>query len=132
MINEIIYIDPIKRFGGDLLKVEKPDRYTGGEHGRLAKKDAILKTLIAFPDLYEIGMSNQAFRIIYNGLNAIPGISCDRAFAAAPDFEQMLKETGTPLYGLDTGISLKSTDLLLFTLGYELGISGIFSILDIS
>jgi radical SAM family uncharacterized protein len=112
--------------------VEKPGRYCGGEHGRLAAKDASLQTLIAFPDLYEIGMSNQALRIIYNGLNRIPGVSCDRAFAPAPDFEQLLRDRGLPLYGLDTGVSLKSLDLLLFTLGYELGLSGILAMLDVS
>ncbi|MCL2138122.1 MAG: TIGR03936 family radical SAM-associated protein [Treponema sp.] len=128
----IQFIDPIADIGVSLLEVEKPNRYTGGEYGRLAKRDASLFTLIAFPDLYEIGMSNQAFRIIYNGLNRIPGISCDRAFAPAPDFEQLLNKKGLPLYGLDTGISLKSLDLLLFTLGYELGISGILSMLNVS
>jgi radical SAM superfamily enzyme YgiQ (UPF0313 family) len=124
------YIDPVKDLGPLLLGVEKPARYTGGEYGRLARKEAALQTIIAFPDLYEIGMSNQALRIIYNGLNRLPGVSCDRAFAPAPDFEKLLRDTGTPLYGLDTGIALADTDMLMFTLGYELGISGVFSILD--
>ncbi|MDR1858512.1 MAG: TIGR03960 family B12-binding radical SAM protein [Treponema sp.] len=112
--------------------MEKPGRYTGGEFGRLAEKGACLQALIAFPDLYEIGMSNQALKIIYNGLNNINGVSCDRAFAPAPDFERLLRDRGLPLYGLDTGISLKSLDLLLFTLGYELGLSGILAMLDVS
>jgi radical SAM superfamily enzyme YgiQ (UPF0313 family) len=84
---------------------------------------------VAFPDLYEIGMSNQALRILYNGLNKIPGLACDRVFAPAPDFEALLRETGTPLYGLDTGVTLRDLDILGFTLGYELGITGILSIL---
>jgi len=126
------YVDPVNDIGALLLGVDKPGRYCGGEHGRLAKKDAPLQTLIAFPDLYELGMSNQALRIIYNSLNRIPGISCDRAFAPAPDFEHLLREKGLPLYGLDTGISLKRLDLLLFTLGYELGITGILAMLDVS
>jgi radical SAM family uncharacterized protein len=126
------YVDPVKDIGALLLGVEKPGRYSGGEFGRLATKDATLQMLIAFPDLYEIGMSNQALRIIYNRLNSIPGISCDRAFAPAPDFERLLRDQGFPLYGLDTGISLKRLDLLLFTLGYELGISGILAMLDVS
>jgi len=126
------YVDPLDDIGALLLNVEKPGRYVGGEHGRLAKKDAALQALIAFPDLYEIGMSNQALRIIYNALNRIPGVSCDRAFAPAPDFEKLLKDRELPLYGLDTGIGLKSVDLLLFTLGYELGFSGILSMLDVS
>jgi len=126
------YVDPVNDIGALLLEVDKPGRYCGGEHGRLAKKDAPLQTLIAFPDLYELGMSNQALRIIYNGLNRIPGISCDRAFAPAPDFERLLRENALPLYGLDTGISLQRLDVLLFTLGYELGITGILTMLDVS
>jgi hypothetical protein len=132
MIHRKKYINPVNDLGALLLNVEKPCRYSGGEHGRLADRDAPLQTLIAFPDLYEIGMSNQALRIIYNGLNRVSGISCDRAFAPAPDFEQVLRGNSLPLYGLDTGISLKCLDLLLFTLGYELGITGILAMLDVS
>ena len=127
----IHYIDPLTRFGSRLMELEKPYRYTGGEYGTYRKK-GILNTAIIFPDLYELGMSNQAFRIIYNGLNRIDDISCDRAFAPAPDFEKLLKEEELPLYGLDTGIALCDTDLLLFTLGYELGITGLLSVLGSS
>ena len=126
------FVDPVRELGPLLLNVEKPARYVGGEYGRLAARDAVFRTLIAFPDLYEIGMSNQALRIIYNRLNRVPGISCDRAFAPAPDFEQLLRATNTPLYGLDTGLSLADLDLLLVTLGYELGISGVLTMLDLS
>jgi radical SAM family uncharacterized protein len=137
MTGKIRFVDPLADLGAALLGVEKPVRYAGGEYGRLAKKadmegEGTLKTLIAFPDLYEIGMSNQALRIIYNGLNGMEGVSCDRAFVPAPDFEALLREKGLPLYGLDTGISLKSLDLLLVTLGYELGITGLLSMLDLS
>jgi len=127
------FIDPVKEFGSHLLKIDKPARYTGGEIGSLAKKNnkSELKSLIAFPDLYEIGMGNQALRIIYNRLNSM-GIFCDRAFAPAPDFEKLLRERNRALYGLDTGISLASVDLLMFTLGYELGLNGILTMLDVS
>ena len=127
------YIDPVKEFGGLLLNVEKPARYTGGEAGILAKKDeGAFNALIAFPDLYEIGMGNQALHIIYNRMNGIAGVVCDRAFAPAPDFEKLLREKNVPLYGLDTGISLADIDLLMFTIGYELGLNGVLSMLDVS
>jgi radical SAM superfamily enzyme YgiQ (UPF0313 family) len=135
---KIQYIDPLEKLGKLLLDVEKPGRYTGGEYGSIAgrifpeEQQALLRMLIAFPDLYEIGMSNQAFRIIYNKLNKLPGISCDRAFAPAPDFEALLRRQNLPLYGLDTGISLKNLDILMFTLGYELGITGVLTMLDVS
>jgi radical SAM superfamily enzyme YgiQ (UPF0313 family) len=130
------YVDPIKELGGLLLNVEKPGRYTGGEFGRLASKKNIsdndLSAIMAFPDLYEIGMGNQALRIIYNHMNRERNIFCDRAFAPAPDFEKLLREKNIPIYGLDTGISAASVDLLMFTLGYELGLNGILTILDVS
>ncbi|MCL2441946.1 MAG: TIGR03936 family radical SAM-associated protein [Treponema sp.] len=128
----IRYVDPVKEFGGQLLNVDKPSRYVGGEVGRLARKEEEFRTLIAFPDLYEIGMGNQALRIIYNHINNLNGISCDRTFAPAPDFEKMLRENNVPLYGLDTGISLANLDILMFTLGYELGLNGILTIMDVS
>jgi len=121
-----------------LLKTEKPGRYTGGEYGRLLKRDSpcvtesALSAVIAFPDLYEIGMSNQALKILYNRLNGIEGIFCDRSFAPAPDFEELLRSRHLPLYGLDTGISLADVDLLMFTLGYELLITGLLTMLDVS
>jgi radical SAM superfamily enzyme YgiQ (UPF0313 family) len=129
------FVDPLLELGESLLSVEKPARYSGGEYGSLCSAEKIgvpgvLKTLIAFPDLYEIGMSNQALRILYNSLNSIEGICCDRAFAPAPDFEALIKQKNIPLYGLDTGIALGDLDILMFTLGYELGISGIFSIME--
>jgi len=126
------HIDPVAELGGKLLTVEKPARYTGGEYGIKAKKDSCLKTLIAFPDLYEIGMGNQALKIIYNNINKIQDVSCDRAFAPAPDFEKLLRENNIPLYGLDTGIALSCLDLLMFTVGYELGLGGILLMLDSS
>jgi radical SAM-linked protein len=124
------YINPLEDLGGLLMTVEKPARYTGGEYGMLAKRGAALQTVIAFPDMYELGMSNQALRILYNRLNALHDVSCDRVFAPAPDFEKLLKEKKIPLYALDTGIALRDTNILMFTLGYELCINSALTILD--
>jgi radical SAM superfamily enzyme YgiQ (UPF0313 family) len=126
------YVDPISEIGGLLLNVQKPARYVGGEAGSISKRDAALRTLIAFPDLYEIGMGNQAVKIIYNRMNDLRDISCDFSFAPAPDFEKLLREKKIPLYGLDTGISLACLDLLMFTVGYELALNGILTMLDVS
>jgi radical SAM superfamily enzyme YgiQ (UPF0313 family) len=131
-MSDVTPIDPVRDLGEALLGIEKPARYTGGEYGVLASSRAPFQTAIAFPDLYEIGMSNQALRIIYNRLNEIPEVSCDRVFAPAPDFEALLRERSIPLYGLDTGIPLGKLDLLLFTLGYELGITSVLTILDLA
>jgi radical SAM family uncharacterized protein len=124
------YINPVEKLGGLLLQVEKPARYIGGEYGILSNKDKALQMVIAFPDLYEIGMSNQAVKILYNNINNLEDVSCDRVFAPAPDFEKLLKDQSIPLYALDTGIALKNADILGFSFGYELGFSGVLTILE--
>ncbi|MCX7656302.1 MAG: TIGR03936 family radical SAM-associated protein [Treponemataceae bacterium] len=123
-------IHPLSDLGSDLLNIEKPGRYVGGEFGIYRKEDADFTMAIAFPDLYEIGMSNQAIRILYNYLNHIEGVFCDRVFCPAPDFEELLKKREIPLYTLDLGIPLYELDMIGFSLGYELGITGVLTILQ--
>lgn len=122
-------IDPVADLGDILLRVEKPARYVGGEYGAVVKSEATFTAAIAFPDLYEIGMSNQAVRIIYNGLNAVERVRCERVFAPAPDFEAELASKSMPLYTLESGIPVRDVDLIGFSLGYELGATGVLSIL---
>lgn len=115
-----------------LLDVEKPARYVGGEYGSIVKEVQDLNIVVAFPDLYEIGMSNQALKILYNNLNSLEGVRCERVFAPAPDFELELQRRQIPLYSLESFTPLKDFDLIACTLGYELGITGLLSILESS
>ncbi len=126
-------IEPVKRLGNSLLSVEKPARYTGGEYGIVRKPvDTRFRIALSFPDLYEIGMSNYAMRILYTRLNNLTDISCERVFAPAGDFENLLKDKGELLYSLENGIAVKDFDILAFTVGYELSATGILSVLDSS
>ena len=129
MIKNSQKIDPIKDLGKDLLSIEKPGRYVGGEYGILNHDTKFLHMAIAFPDLYEIGMSNQAIKVLYNNLNKIDDVSCDRVFAPAPDFENLLDKKDIPLYTLDSGLPLYLLDIIGISMGYELGINGMLSIL---
>jgi radical SAM superfamily enzyme YgiQ (UPF0313 family) len=126
------HIDPLCVFAHKLNSVNNPARYIGGEYGVCVKPDNEVKLTfaVAFPDLYEIAMSNSAIKIIYNGLNALSGIRCERVFAPDTDFEALLKAENMPLYTLESGIPLAETDIIGFSIGYELGITGVFSILE--
>ena len=128
--SELTLIDPVSRLGGKLLGVEKPARYLGGEYGSIRKNgDDLLTIALCFPDLYEIGMSNNAIRILYSGLNSMPDVRAERVFAPAPDFEELLAREAVPLYTLETGIALSDVDILGFSLGYELAATSIFAVL---
>jgi len=125
-------INPCGELRKELLSVMKPGRYVGGEFGsRLYNDDQPLKVAICFPDLYEIGMSNNAIKILYNHFNNIEGVQCERVFAPAPDFEKILKEKNIPLYSLETGIPLKDFDIIGFSIGYELSATNILTVLDL-
>jgi len=124
-------VRPLDDLGGSLLDVEKPARYLGGEAGcRRKSGDGLLSVALCFPDLYEIGMSNNAIRILYSTLNAIEGLRAERVFAPAPDFEALLERRGLPLYTLETGIALRDADILGFSLGYELAATSVLSVLS--
>ncbi|WP_296686465.1 TIGR03960 family B12-binding radical SAM protein [Treponema sp. UBA3813] len=128
-------INPLSLFGNDLCSVQNPSAYIGGEFGSVVKNhtssDGLFNYCIAFPDVYTIGMANQAIKIIYNGLNKKSNIRCERVFAVETDFEDLLKKHDAPLYTLETGMPLNQVDMIGFSIGYELGITGVLSILDL-
>lgn len=128
------FIEPMRDIGEALFQVQKPARYVGGECGatpQIGQEDSRLRIALSFPDLYEIGMSNNALRIIYSRLNERRDLlACERVFAPAPDFEQLLIQKKIPLYTLESGIPLSDTDLLAFTVGYELLATNMLAIME--
>ncbi|HHV65146.1 MAG TPA: TIGR03960 family B12-binding radical SAM protein [Peptococcaceae bacterium] len=117
-----------------LPKVMKPGRYVGGEWNIIHKNwdQTQVHTAFIFPDVYEVGMSNLALRIIYGLINSYDEYLCERAFAPWPDMEEKLKEEGLPLYALESFRPLKDFDVLGFTLQYELSYTNILNILRLS
>jgi radical SAM superfamily enzyme YgiQ (UPF0313 family) len=113
-----------------LRRVEKPGRYVGGEFGADVKPGAALKTVVSYPDLYEIGMSNAAIRILYSLLNSLPDVSCERVFAPAPDFEEVLRRAKMPLFSLETARPVSEFDVVCFSIGYELTLTNLCTILE--
>jgi len=113
--------------------VEKPARYIGGEWNEVRKDPAEVRLRIglAFPDVYEIGMSYLGQKILYNLLNARPGLAAERVFAPWPDMEAALRRAGLPLVSLETKTPLDHLDILGFSLLYELNDSNVLTILDL-
>jgi radical SAM superfamily enzyme YgiQ (UPF0313 family) len=113
-----------------LRRVEKPGRYVGGEFGSITREGASLRVALSYPDLYEIGMSNAAIRILYSLLNGIPDVACERVFAPAPDFEHELRTAGVPLASLESQTPLAEFDIIGFSIGYELTLTNLLAILE--
>ncbi len=117
-----------------LEKVRRPSRYIGGEINSFNKpwSEASVRWCLAFPDVYEIGMSNTGLGIIYNVLNQEKDILADRVFAPWIDMEAVMREEGIPLWGLESRRPVKDFDVIGITLPYELTYTNIITILDLA
>lgn len=116
-----------------LSSVQKPARYTGGEFGSIIKPAAEVEATIAlaFPDVYEVGMSYLGFKILYHLLNKQQGVQAERVYAPWIDMEAKMRERKLPLRTLETKKALKDCDIVGFTLQYELSYTNILNMLDL-
>ena len=114
-------------------RVEKPGRYTGGEWNSVRKDPARVRVgvALAFPDVYEIGMSYPGQKILYELINARPEFRAERVFAPWPDMEEALRASGNPLFSLESRTPLDAFDVVGFSLLYELNYSNVLTMLDL-
>lgn len=114
-------------------KIHKPVRYLGGEHGAVAKPwdPATARIALAFPDLYDIGMSHLGFKILYGIFNAHPRTAAERVYAPWSDMEGELRARGLPLVSLETARPLRDFDVVGFSLQFELTFSNVLLMLDL-
>ncbi|HEY6004288.1 MAG TPA: TIGR03960 family B12-binding radical SAM protein, partial [Anaeromyxobacter sp.] len=117
-----------------VLQAQKPSRYVGGEVGAVRKDlgSAGVRFALAFPDTYEVGMSNLGFRLLYALLNDRPEIACERVFLPWPDMEAMLREHEVPLFSLESRAPVAAFDVLGVTLQFELCYTSALALLDLA
>ena len=117
-----------------LYNVQKPTWYSGGEYGEVVKnkKDINIRFAFCFPDLYEIGMSHLGIKILYDCLNKVPDIWCERVFMPNDDMEEEMKKNNIPLFALESKDSIKDFDFIGFTIQYEMCYSTILEMLSLA
>ncbi len=116
-----------------LGRVAKPGRYIGGEEQQRVKppEGLICRFVLAFPDLYEVGMSHLGTRILYNLINEQPDLACERAFSPWIDLEAELRARDLPLVSLESFTPLRDFDVVGFSLQYELCYTNVLLNLDL-
>jgi radical SAM family uncharacterized protein/radical SAM-linked protein len=116
-----------------ITRVKKPARYLGGEHGESQKPwDSVdARMCLAFPDVYEVGMSHLGFKILYGLLNAHPRILAERTYAPWIDMEAELRARREPLRSLESFHALSEFDVVGFSLQFELTFTNILQMLEL-
>ncbi len=114
-------------------RVEKPARYVGGEAGQIVKAwtDVEATFCLAFPDVYDIGMSHLGFKILYDILNRDPRTLAERCYCPWKDMERELRARGLPLVSLENARPLRDFDVVGFSLQFELTYSNVLTMLDL-
>ncbi len=117
-----------------IRRVSKPARYTGGEWNCVVKDwgRTPLRFALAYPDVYDIGMSNLGLAILYDILNGQADVLCERVYAPWTDMEQAMRQEGLPLFSLETRHPLAEFDVIGFSLGYELTYTNLLNMLDLA
>ena len=117
-----------------LDKVEKPGRYIGGETNIVRKgfSENLVSVVMAYPDVYEVGMSYLGLKILYHLLNEMDNVVCERVFAPWPDMERQLIAAGQRLFTLESKKDVNKFEIIGFSLSYELTYTNVLNMLHLS
>ncbi|QLA20611.1 TIGR03960 family B12-binding radical SAM protein [Desulfolutivibrio sulfoxidireducens] len=115
-----------------LTLVPKPSHFAGSEWGAVRKPQASARVALAFPDLYEVGMSYLGQAILYEAVNRRPELAAERVYAPSREAAEVLRHKGAPLCTLETDTPLADCDMLAFHLTHELCYTNVLFMLDLA
>jgi radical SAM family uncharacterized protein/radical SAM-linked protein len=112
----------------------RPSHYLGTEINSVHKDlDTVrVHVALAFPDLYEVGMSYLGQKILYDIVNRHDGFYAERVFAPTEDVAAVLRQHATPLASLESDTPLGNLDAVLFSLTHELCYTNVLYMLDLA
>jgi radical SAM family uncharacterized protein/radical SAM-linked protein len=122
-----------------LPTISKPSRYIGNELNVIRKNQnrsnmgmPIIRIALAFPDIYDVGMSHLGLKILYNILNSRDDIWAERAFAPWIDMEEHIRAEGKLLSSLESSTPLIDFDIIGFSLQYEMSYTSVLNMLNLA
>jgi radical SAM superfamily enzyme YgiQ (UPF0313 family) len=89
-----------------------------------------LAIALVYPSPYHVGMSSLGFQTIYRELNALPGITAERAFL--PDDVADARTRRESLCTYESNRPVADFSIVAFSLSYELELAGLVSCLDLA
>jgi len=117
-----------------LRLLPKPSHYAGAEWGAVRKDPARVsaRVALAFPDLYEVGMSYLGQKILSEAVNRREGLWAERVYAPTKEAAAIMREHGAPLCTLESDTPLAELDALAFHLTHELCYTNVLFMLDLA
>lgn len=115
-----------------LREIRHPSRFIGGEYNCPSINETANKFnfCMVYPDVYEIGQSNQAVRILCNKVNEVEGFAAQRSYLPDPKTRDIFDANNIPMFSLETFSPLKEFDAIGITVSHELVATNILEVLD--
>jgi len=130
------------RLEPQLLRVQKPIQYVGGELNASLKDwdcapaGPTVRWALMYPDAYEVGLPNQGVQILYEVLNERDWILAERTYAVWPDLEAIMREGDQhgpiPQFTVDSHRPVGAFDVLGLSFSTELGYTNMLTALDLA
>ena len=99
---------------------KKAQALVAGEEGIVRKEwGGRVRVALVYPNTYAVGMSNLGFQTIYEHLNRLPQVLCERVFFPDPGDIDEYGRTGTAPFSLESQRPLTDFDLIGFSVTYE-------------
>jgi len=117
-----------------LFNIQKPGRYVGGEFNQIKKTwdNNLIKIALAFPDIYDIGLSNLGLTILYDIINKREDALAERVYAPWADMEAAMRKKEIPLFSLENRMPIKEFDLVGFSIPYETLYTNVLNMLNLA
>jgi radical SAM family uncharacterized protein/radical SAM-linked protein len=123
------------RFESILSRIQQPARLAGNETGAgpgFSGRTDELRVVLGFPDVYEIGISNQAIQILYHLAARVRGVAVERTYLPWVDAIAEMRRDAVPLLTLETWSPVAEADLLGLTLQHEFNYTNVLELLDLA
>jgi radical SAM superfamily enzyme YgiQ (UPF0313 family) len=101
----------------------------GAEAGAI-RSQAPLRVALGYPSQYAVGMSSLGYQTIYREIHSHPGAAAERAFL--PDNPEDYRRLRLSVFTYESERPLADFSVIAFSVSYELEITGLLEILDLS
>lgn len=99
---------------------------TDSEIGTIRKQwKGRIKVALVYPNVYHVGMSNLGFQTVYDLLNTIEHVVCERAFL--PDDNET---TSHRIFSIESGNPISDFDIIAFSVSFENDYPNILTIIE--
>lgn len=114
-----------------LLKVKRPQQYTGGEWNLCLPAGGKPRITLVYPDIYELGMSNFGLSILRELLISSGRFDVRRAFAPAPDMDGCIEREGLDWVDLDRWEPVSRSSVVGFSIPSESLYTNVLHLIDL-